>query len=264
MQTDWGILKLASEVIQAHEIRQPPVDPLSIAAREKIRIGEIDHPAFEGRIEYSEGVFLLYHPPLAIALYPYRIRFGIAHELGHFYIESHRERLLSGKFWTHRSRPGRFNSSDRIENEADQFAAALLMPDTMLARTFGRAEPSIERILSLAGSFRVSAQVAAIRIVQESDHPCVTVVSEGEHICYYVSSPGAEEAGFGGLGISTVPPDVITRAAKQGGGIVGRTSSTGVWFSERHRYAELWEEAVALGETGKIMTLLSLDVKVDL
>src|SRR3972149_5886641 len=53
-------------------------------------------------------------------------RFSIAHELGHYFIEGHPEALLTSGI--HQSRAD-FVSDDPFEQEADIFAAALLMPE---------------------------------------------------------------------------------------------------------------------------------------
>jgi Zn-dependent peptidase ImmA (M78 family) len=53
-------------------------------------------------------------------------RFSIAHELGHYFIEAHATQLLVNG--VHYSRAG-FFSADPFEQEADHFAAALLMPE---------------------------------------------------------------------------------------------------------------------------------------
>ncbi|MDX8451014.1 ImmA/IrrE family metallo-endopeptidase [Mesorhizobium captivum] len=54
-------------------------------------------------------------------------RFSISHELGHYFIEGHPEALLTTG--VHQSRAG-FVSGDPFEQEADHFAAALLMPES--------------------------------------------------------------------------------------------------------------------------------------
>src|SRR5580704_10853060 len=53
-------------------------------------------------------------------------RFSIAHELGHYFTEGDAEKLLATG--VHHSRAG-FVSADPFEQEADYFAAAVLMPE---------------------------------------------------------------------------------------------------------------------------------------
>ena len=156
MKTNWTIINLADEVIKAHEIVDIPIDPLLIAARERIRVGIIDHSNFLGKIEYHKGIFLLYHPPLDGSRYTPRVRFSIAHELGHFYIPEHRERLRTSRFWQHRLNPEQWNTSDEIEYQADQFAGALLMPTYHIEKLMGKVEPNLEKILNLTEFFNIS------------------------------------------------------------------------------------------------------------
>lgn len=54
-------------------------------------------------------------------------RFTLAHELGHYFIDQHRRGLEEGKVRSHGS-VVEFESELPIEQEADTFAASLLMP----------------------------------------------------------------------------------------------------------------------------------------
>ena len=61
---------------------------------------------------------------------PERQRFTIAHELGHYFLDGHIDHVLPND-GVHASHAG-FSSSDPYEQEADNFAAGLLMPSSHL------------------------------------------------------------------------------------------------------------------------------------
>lgn len=81
----------------------------------------------------------------------HRMRFSIAHELGHYVLHSNEGR-----------RKIRANRSGKTaeEREANQFAAAFLMPETEFKEEYKRVNG---RIYSLAGKFRVSPEAIDYR-----------------------------------------------------------------------------------------------------
>jgi Zn-dependent peptidase ImmA (M78 family) len=81
---------------------------------------------------------------------PYRDRFTIAHELGHYFLHSEQGRIPIVAF-----RKG----STRIEWEANWFAAALLMPKTRFAEVYVETQD----IFEIASRFQVSTEAATVR-----------------------------------------------------------------------------------------------------
>jgi hypothetical protein len=73
-------------------------------------------------------------------------RFSISHELGHYFIEGHPEALLTTG--VHQSRAG-FVSGDPFEQEADYFAAALLMPELPFKKAIADRDPGLACVESL-------------------------------------------------------------------------------------------------------------------
>lgn len=85
---------------------------------------------------------------------PLRNRFTIAHELGHYFLHS-----LSGeKKILIARKPG---AADRLEWEANWFAAAFLMPEKEFNKVYQISGGDLSRI---AGRFQVSMQAAQTRV----------------------------------------------------------------------------------------------------
>jgi len=256
---DFEIESLADQILESYQ-QQAPVDLIYIANQEGIELLEGDYgDDFHGRLEFLSdmGKFALFHPRLATARFSGRIRFSIAHELGHYFIEEHREGIIRGIF--HNAEQG-FISNNPIEREADKFAAALLIPNQLLRATTGRRGIlTLNQILSLAQKCNASAQATAFRYVRFAEEPCLAIISKEGNILYSFASDEANARGFGLLGNRQVPPLSVTYKASQGNvqNIVEGETNTTLWFSERRGYEELWEEAIPLGSTFFVLTLLS-------
>ena len=135
-------------------IYEPPVNPMEIAKNLGV---EVSFVGFSGD---SEGVSGLYDPTRDAILVNreepgVRQTFTIAHELGHKVL--HQEWAKSEAYkvlW----RDPRKQSKDRWEQEANTFAANLLMPRQMVDQYKSLPVASIARI------FAVSEQVATYRL----------------------------------------------------------------------------------------------------
>jgi IrrE N-terminal-like domain len=248
---------LAGEVLSAFGQTSPPVNLDQIAAEEGIELieGDFDED-FHGRIEFLKEFekFVIYRPGVTANQYPSRVRFSTAHELGHYYLPVHREMLMKG--CTHNSLEG-FRHKDEIERQADIFAAALLIPEAALKKQMGRRGfLSLQHILTLAEDCQSSAQATAFRYTRFTKEPHLAFVSEGGKVLYCFASEEARAIAHGSVKQQTVPETCPTHVAALKPGIQEGKIDGQLWFPERHS-VELWEEAVRLGSSGKILTLLS-------
>jgi Zn-dependent peptidase ImmA (M78 family) len=151
------------------------VDPESLAREKRITICRNDYgTAFDGLLEQRAGRFCIYCNT-ARARVPERVRFTVGHELGHFFIDEHREALLSGSVKEHGSFCD-FRSKNPVEREADFFASNLLMPPSRLERELARLPVSIETVLRVARRFQTSLTSAAVRIVELNRGICALVL----------------------------------------------------------------------------------------
>jgi len=175
---------LADSVLSIYQL-SPPVDLARLAAEEGLELVEGEFGSdFHGRIEYlpDEQVFAIYHPRIFSEVFPGRVRFTIAHELGHYFIPEHRDILL--KELVHDSDED-FRPGSDIEKQADRFAAALLVPSKLLKEKMGRRGfLSLPEIKAFASSCRTSLQATAFRYTQFTTEPHLAIVSEDRRILY--------------------------------------------------------------------------------
>jgi Zn-dependent peptidase ImmA (M78 family) len=101
---------------------------------------------------------------------PVRRRFTIAHEIAHHYLAHQFEagshvHVDRGNFISQRG-PQASTGMNRIEVEANQFAASLLMPEQLLRdATQEIGEPlTDDKVQALAKTFKVSEQAMTIRL----------------------------------------------------------------------------------------------------
>jgi hypothetical protein len=183
------------EIINLFEIDEPPIDPFVVIQSEPSIYAEgADFgDAFDGRLEYLGNRYLLayntkYNRDEKNGLHP-RIRFTIAHELGHYFLDEHRNILLKGE-------PGyscntEFITDTEMELQADYFATGFLMPSHILGPMVNKTpEPKLQTIQHVAQKFQVSMTRMMLRWVKLSDFPCGIFAIDRNQISWgWVSEP---------------------------------------------------------------------------
>lgn len=163
------------------------VDPFVVVQSEGNRIhieGDDFQDAFDGRLSYHGNRFLLIYNncynmwPHMGAHHP-KVRFTIAHELGHYFLERHRKILVTQRMPIE-SRT-EFESEQEWERQADAFATGLLLPKYLVAPCVNtELDASIASIKDAAARFDVSLTSMLVRWTQLSHFPCATLcVREG-------------------------------------------------------------------------------------
>lgn len=258
--------ELIAEKLVRDEGLSLPVDVLSIASKREILV--------EAKPESTKGVsgmLIRVGNGFAIA-YATHIksegfqRFSIAHELGHYFLEGHPERVFRGGQLIHESHAG-FGSGDQIELEADHFAAGLLMPSHLFKAAAGCHSDGLDAIEKLAGTCKSSLTASAIRYAELTDAAVAIVMSSGTSVDYSFASPAMKRArGFQHLkkGVS-LPRKSATWAFNQDASnieIAKRESADTdlmLWFHTDDEI-EATEEVVGLGEYGRTLTVITADV----
>lgn len=111
-----------------------------------------------------------------------RRRFTIGHELGHFLMTTHKP--PPGGFQCSRDDMRRWSDKEkgaaiRMEVEANEFAALMLMPPPLWKREAGRlGDPDLSHVVALAGIFDVSKEAAARNYAHYHDQPIAILVAK--------------------------------------------------------------------------------------
>jgi Zn-dependent peptidase ImmA (M78 family) len=194
-----------------------------------------------------------------------RTRFTLAHEFGHYYIDEHRKALRSGQLGLHLSGQDQKVSDLAIEQEANLFASALLLPDTAFRNSLKRKSFDLKGIVEAANGFNVSITCAAIRFVSKEIFPSVIVMWKKDEYCWKWISQKWFSAGFRGnfITYSELPKDSSTYKAlndSQGFGILENSSLSCYWFRSFPMGSKydflIKEQAVRLGNHG-VLTVLT-------
>ncbi len=261
--------ELMAEKLVRDERLSLPVDILSIASKREILV-----EAKPARAKGVSGMLIRVGNGFAIA-YATHIksegfqRFSISHELGHYFLEGHPEKVFRGGQVVHESHAG-FASGDQVELEADHFAAGLLMPSHLFKAEAGRHSDGFAAIEKLAGVCKTSLTASAIRYAELTDAAIAIVMSSGSAVDYCFASQAMRRAkGYRHLKKGMVlPQDSLTRAFNQDmSNIEAAKRDTGdtdamEWF---HTDAEIdaTEEVVGLGEYGRTLTVITAEIPDD-
>lgn len=251
----------AEAFLKEEGITALPVDPFAIAGSRDITI--------QGKPEKAAGVsgMLLRHGNAFGIIYATHIpslgfqRFSIGHELGHYFLPGHIDHILP-KDGVHVSRAG-FITADPYELEADHFAAGLLMPETPFRKEMVRFDPGLDAIVAVAEKCQTSLTATAIRFAELTDAAVAVVMSSGDKIDYCFLSeamkslPKLDWLRKG----SPLPSGTATArlAASSARVLTGERVASDVdvrdWLGGTKR-ASVTEEAIGLGQYGKVLTLL--------
>lgn len=220
---------------------------------------------FDGILEHRSGRFHIYCNT-ADNKYPShpRVRFTLAHELGHYFIDEHRNALQAGQP-PKPSFPDR-PSDDPVEQEANAFAAALLMPKREFREALKSVPAGLQGILELGSTFGVSKQSAALRYANASGRECAIVMFRNGSPPWWEISPLLERNGLNRINVlrDSIPADSATGMAladspKQTSEPHVTNTLASVWFggvsSGSQRDLFFRESAVRLGTFG-VLTLL--------
>lgn len=143
-----------------------PVEKVARALGAQVRFAPFDDE-LSGMIHIKDGVPIIGVNSLH---HPNRQRFTIAHELGH--LELHRE-LITASVHVDKGFPAMMRDTtsakgeERVEIEANQFAAELLMPRALIEKELSGKQFDMEDdkpLEEIAKKFRVSKQALELRI----------------------------------------------------------------------------------------------------
>ena len=155
----------------------------AIAELEGISVFYDDYEnAFDGTLVYDDGYYIHINTNLGNKPKTQRGRFTLAHELGHYFIDSHRIALKKGLLEPHPSRYNK-NTHQKIEREADYFASCILMPEKRFrqdCKRFRKFDFSVIKFLSK--KYNVSITACALRFADVGTHSIMVVYMENNRI----------------------------------------------------------------------------------
>ena len=156
----------AAEILTEHDVLRTPIPIDVLAHRMGVRVEIVPlGEEISGVLVVEDGAGVI---GVNAAHSTNRQRFSIAHELAHYRLHRRQQELFidrafSAVFRDHKSSRG----EDRLEIQANQLAAALLMPRVLLEDELAQGDfdlGSDESLLDLARRFGVSREAMAFRI----------------------------------------------------------------------------------------------------
>jgi Zn-dependent peptidase ImmA (M78 family) len=261
--------QMAELVIKEMGLAELPICPFEIARRKGIIVQPKDcsQGGVSGFIMRVGNTFGICHAS-HINVKGF-IRFTVAHELGHYFLDGHAEHLFPDGDGIHASHSG-FISADPYERQADQFATTLLMPAQLFKASLRTAGEGFQAVQSLADTFVTSLTATAIRFAKYSDDPVAVVVSSKNKVDYCFMSRALEEVPrlkWMKKG-SPIAPDTVTHEFNNSddniteGNKSEGWSALDLWFDDAPD-VEMKEDVVGLGTYGKTLTVLYTDQAID-
>ncbi|NOQ76047.1 MAG: ImmA/IrrE family metallo-endopeptidase [Crocinitomix sp.] len=141
--------------------------------------------AFDGLLEFKEGKFHIYVNSKRVKhIYQARVRFTMAHEIGHYIIDEHRNPLMKGLAPSHSSFSN-FSSDNEVELEADFFASSLLLPASRLKKEIHKKKFSFTLIEALSAKFQTSVTATLLKFASIGNHPIMIVCMINSRIKWF-------------------------------------------------------------------------------
>jgi hypothetical protein len=151
-----------------------------------------------------------------------------------------------------------FVSDAWYEQEADSFAAELLMPEAAFLEEMRRRGLGLMAIKAFAEVFQTSLTSTAIRYAQLTPDPVAVVVSEQGLVCYCFASSCMRRirADYLPKGSPLPPSSETFRMVRAARSEAEGTSYLSAWFSNPVRELRFDEDVIDLGSYGKVLTVL--------
>ncbi len=226
----------------------------------------------EEKLSGAEARLLIAHPRSLITISTAipdlnRRRFGTTHEIGH--LEMHRgqcqvfncsrEDLDSGGL--------KSRTSPTLENEANEFASCLLMPDQFVRPFCKDLNLNLASVIDLANRFKVSLTASALRFIQVSTEPLAIVISSDGHIRWFEGNKDFFDLGlFVNVGERLSRESLAIRAF-QGGSIPSKPGQVPIssWMRQG-RYsskATLSEQSIAMPNYNSVLSFIWINEVID-
>lgn len=172
------IQKLAESIALSFDEKITPLEKIIEAEELKVCYDDYEKGTFDGMTIYENENFCIHiNTANGNTIDSARGRFTLAHELGHYIIDSHRIALKLGFLEPFPSKTNQ-KQHNEIEREADYFASCLLMPEERFKADVFRKKFNFDLIDFLRKEYNVSITACAFRFAQIGNCPIMIVYAE--------------------------------------------------------------------------------------
>jgi len=182
------IKKLAEFIALQYNEKVTPLEKIVKAEGLRVYFDNYEKGTFDGMTIYEKEKFYIHiNIDNGNRIDSARGRFTLAHELGHYIIDTHRIGLMMGLLEPHHSTTNQKQFYE-IEREADYFASCLLMPEERFQKDIYRKKFCFDLINSLSKEYNVSITACAFRFAQIGSHPIMIIYAESGIIKWVYNS----------------------------------------------------------------------------
>lgn len=182
------IKDLAEYIALQYKDKITPINYIAKKEGLEVFYDAYDKGTFDGMTVYMDNCFYIHlNTDNGNKEYNERGRFTLAHELGHYFIDTHRIGLKRGILEPHPSITNK-KQFDSIEREADYFASCLLMPESKFKRDIFKKKFGFYLIDFLCEQYKVSRTACAFRFAQIGNHPIMIIYAENGIIKWKLGS----------------------------------------------------------------------------
>ena len=182
------IKKLAEYIALQFDEKITPLERIVADENLDVFYDNYESNTFDGMTIYDNGKFYIHiNTYNGNRVDTDRGRFTLAHDLCHYFIDTHRIGLKNGLLEPH---PSLTNKAQyfSIEREADYFAACLLMPEERFRKDIGNKKFGIKVIDYLRSEYKISRTACALRFADIGNYPLLIVYAENNIIRWSYSS----------------------------------------------------------------------------
>ena len=227
----------------------PPVDIFKVCETYELKVNYENIRSAEALLIVSKGKKNIIINNRKILYIP-RQRFSIAHEVGHFFIPWHSNMCTCSNI-------GDFSLDNLEENQADIFAAELLIPTNILLPKIEDKVITLELIKELAQEFNVSLVAMTRKVISITQDKVIAMV-------YYSNGAKIVQAKSSSFDFNLKPGIIKGSAAKEllhnrySNETVKRILKCDVWFQENSDDFEIVEESLYQPNFSRVFTILRI------
>lgn len=178
-----------AETISEYYFHNGAINPEVVANKNNVTFSYGNYKnAFDGLLEHKFGRFHIFINEFRVGDKSRgRSRFTFGHELGHYFIDEHRNALKHGLVPYHASF-NRLLTQNLAEKEADFFSSCFLMPGKRFKEQCAKMPLSSKLITDLSKTFQTSITATIFRYFELDLFPMFIVYSKDSIIKWYFKS----------------------------------------------------------------------------